>query len=461
MGFLLPLVIAQTITEQIMKKRFNRRDFIKNTSLGAMAAPIILQGKNDNEEKQAGDSLIKSYKTLGRTGFRVSDISVGSPPSEAVLKAGLQAGMNYIDTAEQYGNGNNEKMIGDVLREFDRNKIFVSTKIYEEGGYKSQQDVVERVRKSVERLQSDYVDCVMLHGAENTRILKDEAFHGAMDQLKAEGRVKYVGVSCHGTAWYLPPEEDLETVLIAAVDDGRFDVFLMAYNFVNRDQAGRVLRACAEKGVGTTIMKSNPTITFRSIQGLINRLEEQNTRVDDTLRDWHNRLVNENKLARELFAKYGYRDEDEQMLEAAIRFVISNPDAHTVCLPFKSISDVENWGANSGRILTEDQASLLESYRHHFGNLNCRFGCRECAPACPYNVQVSTIMRYNYYFENKGQEKYAMEKYASLEGSRADVCRDCPGYCEAACPYGVSVRPMLSMAHENLDLDINRNPDMT
>lgn len=417
--------------------------------MGAMATPLILhQGTPDSE---AGPEINISYKTLGRTGFRVSDIGIGAPPSEAVLKAGLKLGMNYIDTAEQYGNGNNEKLIGKVIKDFDRKKIFISTKILEEGQYKSQQDVVERVRKAVERLQSDYVDCVMLHGADNTRILKDEAFHGAMKQLKAEGKVKFTGVSCHGSAWYLPPEEDLEAVLSAGVDDGRFDVFLMTYNFVNREKAERVLQKCAEKNIGTTIMKSNPNITFKAIQGYVDRLEEQNERVDDTLMNWHGRLVKETDLAREYFGKYGYKDEDEQMVEAAIRFVIGNPNAHSVCLPFKTINEVETWGANSGKPLTEEQSALLDFYRHRFGTLNCRFGCRECASACPNNVQVSTIMRYNYYFQNKGQEKYAMEKYASLEGSKADVCRDCPGHCENACPYGVLARPILSMAHGNLE----------
>ena len=431
-----------------MKKPYDRRAFLKTTSLSALASPLVFQGNAKEDDPDA--SLIKSYKILGRTGFKVSDIGIGAPPSEAVLKAALSAGMNYIDTAEQYGNGNNEAMIGTVIKDFDRKKIFISTKIYEEGAYKSRQDVVERVRKSVERLKSDYVDCVMLHGAENTRILKDKAFHEAMDQLKSEGRVRYVGVSCHGSAWYLPPEEDMDAVLMAAAEDGRFDVFLMTYNFINRDKAEKVLRDCARRKIGTSIMKSNPTITFRAIQGYVQRLEESNERVDDTLRDWHERLVRENQIARKLFSKYGYGDGDDEMLEAAIRFVIGNPDAHTVCLPFKSINDIERWGFNSGRPLSGEQTSLLEYYREHFGHLNCRFGCRECAAACPHDVPVSTIMRYNYYFQNKGQEKYAMEKYAALKERRADVCLDCPGFCQDACPNGVLARPLLSMAHENL-----------
>jgi predicted aldo/keto reductase-like oxidoreductase len=194
-------------------------------------------------------------------------------------------------------------------------------------------------------------------------------------------------------------------------------------------------------------------ITFKAIQGYVDQLQEENQRVDDTLMDWHGRLVDETNQAREYFRKYGYRDEDEQLVEAAIRFIIANPDAHTACLPFKSINDLEKWAVNSGKSLTGEQTSLLDLYRQRFGNLNCHIGCRECADACPHNVRVSTIMRYNYYFQNKGEEKYAMEKYAGLGEGRAEECRDCPGYCQDACPYGVLARPMLSMAHENLRSD--------
>jgi predicted aldo/keto reductase-like oxidoreductase len=429
-----------------MKKHLNRRTFIKNTSLGAMAGPLLIK-PGDGAEKVGQNSM--AYKTLGRTGFEVTDIGVGYPSGESVLRAALKSGLNYIDTAEQYGNGNHEKMVGKVIQDFNRKKLFITTKIYEQEKYKSKEDVIDKTRKALDRLQTDYVDCMMLHSAENTRILKDKAFHSAMDQLKAEGRVKFVGVSCHGSAWYLPPEEDLETVLMAAENDGRFDVFLMTYNFVNREKAERVLRACSEKKIGTIIMKSNPMITFQAIEGYINRFEQEGTPVNDTLMAWHDRLLDKSNLAKEFFGQYGIMD-DEELVDAAIQFVISNPDAHSVCLPFKNLQDLERWTPLSGKILSKDQTSLLEFYRKQFGDLNCRFGCRECASACPHDVQVSTIMRYNYYFQNKGREKYAMEWYGKLEGSQADVCSDCPGYCEEACPDDVLVRPMLAMAHDNL-----------
>jgi len=106
----------------------NRRNFIKNSSLALLCTPVLGKGvfHPDQDPSEPEEILkIKNYKTLGRTGFKVSDIASGSPRSEAVLRALLKSGVNYIDTGEQYGNGNNERLIGKVLKEFDRKKIQV------------------------------------------------------------------------------------------------------------------------------------------------------------------------------------------------------------------------------------------------------------------------------------------------------------------------------------------------
>jgi predicted aldo/keto reductase-like oxidoreductase len=61
-------------------------------------------------------------------------------------------------------------------------------------------------------------------------------------------------------------------------------------------------------------------------------------------------------------------------------------------------------------------------------------------------------MRYGHYFSAQGREKLAMQKYAALPGTGAAVCMDCAGHCEAACPYQVPVRSLLSGVHQNLTL---------
>ncbi|MBE9509683.1 MAG: hypothetical protein IMY71_02295, partial [Bacteroidetes bacterium] len=93
-------------------KKTNRRNFIRNSSLALICTPVL--GKSaflPNQVTAEPEEIqkIKNYNTLGRTGFKVSDIASGSPRSEAVLRALLKSGVNYIDTGEQYGNGNNER----------------------------------------------------------------------------------------------------------------------------------------------------------------------------------------------------------------------------------------------------------------------------------------------------------------------------------------------------------------
>ena len=99
-------------------QRSNRRKFLRNSSFGLLGAGLLGKRNIATLSLEKHDELpkIKEYRTLGRTGFKVSDISIGYPFSEAVLKAALNAGINFIDTSETYGRGRNEYLIGNVVR---------------------------------------------------------------------------------------------------------------------------------------------------------------------------------------------------------------------------------------------------------------------------------------------------------------------------------------------------------
>jgi predicted aldo/keto reductase-like oxidoreductase len=395
-----------------------------------------------------------NYKTLGRTGFKVSDLASGAPKSETVLRALLDSGVNYIDTGHTYGNGNNERLIGKVIKDFDRKKLFINSKLYtEEKQFKSKEDVVKRTREALERLGTDYLDCMMIHSADNSKIIKDEAFHAGMAQMKAEGRVKNVGVSCHGSAWYKLPEESLDKVLLTAADDGRFDHFLMTYNFVNENRAQKVFQACEKKNIGTSIMKSSPVMIYNILEKAIKRYEDQGKDPGEDYYAYLNRYKEKAKKAREFFKEYGAVS-DKELVDAAIVYVLSNPQAHTVCLDVRNLEQVERFIALSGKKLENYQASLLKDYQKHFGFLNCEIGCNECEKACPHQLPVNYILRYNYYYQTKKNEKEAMKLYAQLPGKKAEQCLECPGYCEESCPHGVSTRNLMAMAHQNLSLEM-------
>lgn len=434
-----------------MAHKLNRRNFLRKSSLSAMGAGLVVNRSLGNEIPAPDEKpRIREYHTFGKTGFQVSDISSGNPTKEAVLRALLDSGVNLIDTGETYYNGNSERLVGRVIKDFDRKKLFINTKLYTETEFPSKDEVLKRAYASLERLETDYVDCMQIHSAENRKILKDENFHGAMEQLKKEGRVRSIGVSCHGSNWAIDTEENLETILLEAVNDGRFDVMLLAYNFANAPMAEKVLNACEQKNIATIIMKSNPVALYSFIEPRVHKLQEEGKAVDKYLQMFYDKYKVMNEKAQTFFDAYQVTGEQE-IRDAASKYVLSNPQAHTTIWDFKNFDEVQHMLGLSGQKLTARDQALLEGYEDYFGSVTCRIGCNDCEKACPHDLPVNRILRYNYYFTAKGQEKRAMDKFAQLStGKPADVCRDCPGFCEEACQYGVSTRYLLAEAQNNL-----------
>jgi predicted aldo/keto reductase-like oxidoreductase len=432
----------------------DRRNFLKRTSVTVVGTGIAsqLSFAADTKRPAPDEIKIKEYRTFGRTGFKVSDISSGNPSNEAVLKALLNKGVNLIDTGEAYGNGSSERMIGTVIKDFDRSKIFINSKLYTEKSFPSKEDVIERTNKCLERLGTDYVDCMQIHSAENSAILRDESFHAAMEQLKKEGKVKHIGVSCHGNSWAYNTQEDLATIMLSAIDDGRFDVLLLAYNFANAEMAEKVLDACEKKNIATIIMKSNPVYIYGMIDERMASYTKKGEKPDEYTQAFYDKykIMQENALG--FFEKYGIKDEKE-LMAAASKYVLSNSKAHTTVWDFRNFTDVEQMLSLSGQKLTKSDNLALEAYKTYFGSQICRIGCNKCESACPHHLPVNKILRYNYYFTVKKQEKRAIVNFTSLDSKKpSEICSDCEGLCEKACPYGVSTRSLLASAQQNMDL---------
>ena len=440
------------------KQNLGRRKFIRNSSLGFLGAGLAAAGKaklsNPPADKPADEKVkIKQYRTLGRTGFNISDLSSGAPRNETILRAFLDAGANFIDAGEVYMNGNCEKLIGNVIKDYDRKNLFINAKVFsEDKKFASKEDVIDRVRKTLERIESEYVDCCMIHEITKKEDALEENYHAAMEVLKAEGRVKSTGVTCHGNAHLVTPDETIDKVLMTAVNDGRFDVIQMAYNFMNAPLADPVLDACAKKNIGTVIIKSNPVMIYESLNKAVVKMEERGDTIPETTRIFYDKYQEQNNYALEFFKDYN-ADDNEKLIDAAQLFVLSNPKAHCTILALNTVQEVDRYLSLSGKKLDDTYAQVLEQYKETFGYLNCRIGCNACEQSCPHKIPVSTIMRYNYYYQNKRDEKHAMQLYSKLNDYRADICATCPGYCEDACPYGVAARGLMAVAHDNLSFD--------
>jgi len=434
-----------------------RRQFIKNSALGMIGtgfaggrALAASQVPSRPATQVAPDEApkIKEYRTLGRTGFKVSDISCGFILDEGVIRAAYESGMNYFDTAEEYPG--HHRVLARVIKTMDRKKVFITTKLEATKG-ETKEGFLKRARKALEELQTEYVDCLMMHCPEKAETLKDEGFHAAMAELKAEGRVRHVGVSQHGTFWFRDPEETMDKILLAAAEDGRFEVFLMAYNFLKRDNAERVLEACRAKKIGVALMKTAPIAIYDTLRSRIEALEKDKKEVDPLYADGLKRYKEKFEAAQDFIRAHNLKNPGE-IRDAAIRFVLGNPDVHTACCQTQTYDDLNAYLKLSGTKLTLADSAKLDAYREDCGALYCRHACGVCEPSCPSGVPVNTILRFQHYFAGQRREKEAMGYYANIPGARAEVCRDCGAPCEAACPYGVPVQGMLLVAHETLSM---------
>jgi predicted aldo/keto reductase-like oxidoreductase len=436
------------------KQKLDRRGFIKHSALGIAGAGILNQGEAllTTEEETTSGLKIKNYRTLGRTGFKVSDISSGGPENEAVLNQLLDAGVNYIDTAESYNMGQSERIIGRVIKNRDRKSLFITTKLMCMGKV-TKESILKRTRQCLDRFQTDYIDCVMLHSVLTAEKLKSPGFHEAMKQLKTEGKVRFIGLSNHGSSFpsFGMKGEPMEKVLMAAANDGRFDVVLMVHNFLTRETSEKILKVYKDKNIGVTLMKINPVGDYLTIEGMIKKYEDEKKQVPPQFK-----IMKENfkKQADQVKAYLKVDDfkNPAKIREAAFRFALDNSAVHTVCCGCRNFDDVEKFLKLSGMPFTKQDEKTLGAYKQGFGSLYCRHGCGLCESQCPSNVPVNTIMRYNHYFVSQGREKYAMLKYQKLDGNQASQCSQCPGFCEKACPYNVPIQGLLHLAHQNLTL---------
>ena len=272
-----------------------------------------------------------------------------------------------------------------------------------------------------------------------------------MDRLKKDGLVRFAGVASHGSRG--PGQgETMEQILLGAIDDGRFDLVLLIYNFLQKDAGERILEAAAAKNVATTIMKSNPLGRYFDMKRRAEQMKKDGQPLDERLTRSLAEMEETAKSAETFLQKNGLTTPAE-IKAAALKFVLGDPRVHTLNLAFNTFDDVRDSLALSGTTLRPAEKTLLAAYENDCGRLYCRHACGICEAGCPQAVPVNTIMRYNHYFEAQGSEKFAMEKYAGLRTAKADRCRDCAGFCEAACPYGVPVRGLLNLAHARLTLD--------
>src|SRR5262245_5254868 len=151
------------------------------------------------------------YRKLGKTGFEVSEVSFGAwaiggawgnVSDEAALRAlrrAVDTGVNFIDTADVYGDGRSERLIAQLKKERPRDTIYVATKAgrrlnpHNSAGYNAV-NLEAFIDRSLKNLATDSLDLVQLHCPPTDVYLRPEVF-GALDELARKGKIRHYGVS--------------------------------------------------------------------------------------------------------------------------------------------------------------------------------------------------------------------------------------------------------------------------
>jgi aryl-alcohol dehydrogenase-like predicted oxidoreductase len=201
------------------------------------------------------------YRYLGRSGLLVSRICLGTmtfgnkdwgcdlEASRAIVKAFIDGGGNFIDTADAYSAGDSESMLGDILRDYRREDLVIATKGWFATGSavtmrgSSRKHIVEACEASLRRLGTDYVDLWQFHGPDPYTPIEESL--RAADDLVRSGKVRYLGCSNY-YGWQISRANG-----VAALE--KLSPLVSAqhlYNLVRRDIEREVLPACEAEGLG-------------------------------------------------------------------------------------------------------------------------------------------------------------------------------------------------------------------
>ncbi len=357
---------------------------------------------------------VQSYRRLGRTEARVSDISLGSgvlteeSGGEALAREALDRGINYFDTSPDYSGSSSERALGRAIGD-RRDKLFLATKFCTRNGHLPAGSPVaayiEAVEASLERLQTTYVDLVHVHSCDDIERLRDPNLHEAFRQLRDAGKVRFLGVSTH--------TPNLEEVANFAIDDGRFDVLMLAYHHGAYPKLAEIIDRAAKADVGVVAMK---TLKGAKHHGLAE-----------------------------------FRDEADSYAQAAFKWVLSNPSVSCLVISFWEPRQLDEYLFASGSAPTSDDLATLRRYDELIAGKHCFAHCGACLGSCPEGLAINDVLRHRMYFEDYGQQKNAISLYAKLE-KKADVCIGCAAPCVGACPEGVPIQERTTGAHRLLTL---------
>jgi predicted aldo/keto reductase-like oxidoreductase len=303
------------------------------------------------------------------------------------IRYGVDMGISYIDTADCYMGGRNEKIVGKAISGV-RDRVFIATKVH----IAREKRMRASVERSLESLNIEAIDLMQLHGVWSASQVENKDVQRIMESMKKEGKFRFAGVTTHSNE---------AEVLQAVVEDGYYDCVLVAVNFRSPPDLFDAIERAAKAGVGIIAMKTqNGGYTGGPIPELTPH-------------------------------------------QAALRYVLEKQGVATAVPGMLSKSMVrENLEGVRGKNGLADLIAL-EAYRADLKGKACSF-CSQCLSQCRYGTGGMDAVRVVMYAEGYGDERLAAKKAVDA----ADTISNCAGCetCTVDCRQGIDIREVARIA---------------
>ncbi len=375
----------------------SRRGFLQ-AGLALPAAGLLSSPRLEAALEAVQGTPQVAYRTLGNTGLKVSGVGygIGFVPVPEVVARAIDMGINYYDTARDYGDS--EKIFSGVIKG-KRDKIIIATK----SPSRKKADILKDLDTSLQALGTDHVDIWHLHARDTPAAIPDEAVE-AMRLCKQSGKARFIGFSCHDT-------NNMADIAIK----NKFDVVQTTYSFAigsyYRDQAIAKLHAA---GIGVIAMKVVVALSGLHLKGFDNPPHS----------------TGEGPLA-------------------GIKWVLNNPAIGTTVPFMQKISELEmNFRAMSEPYTPADE-KMIYVRNEQIRPFYCRM-CYQCKGQCPKGVPIADALRSLAYHDFGGNYHQAAVSFRDVTKDVRDVrCSDCSS-CAVQCPNGVHVQERMIRAQELL-----------
>lgn len=382
-----------------------RREVLKAVGCAAAVvavAPAVL--RTDSWAAVPPPSGDGGTRVLGSTGIRVATVGMGAMVTRDadVIRYAVEHGVDYVDTADCYMGGENERIVARAL-EGIRDKVVLASKVH----VAPVDQMIRSVETSLRSLKTDVIDIMQLHGISSEAEVTDGPAREAMQKLVDQGKIRVPGVTTHSGQ---------ETVLRAVQKHGFYKTVLVAYNFrsdtglkatirsaLGGEGLSVVIRDVAASGIGIIAMKTQA-------------------------------------------GGYAVPGNTISPHQAALAWVLENPGVATTIPSMVSFAQVDENLKARGKTLGWGGRKALHRYSQAIGDRHCGL-CGGCSESCPRGVDVPTVLRSLTYLEGYREEDLARGAYRELGRDRgALACLSC-GSCVVSCRLGLDVRRLAGRAH--------------